>query len=89
MPYKFKDNQNKTYSKNLKLLFTGLAGFIISQELIAAYYTQRIDIHAIVNIGLACFVLWGIWFNGYYKIMRKYSEWKLKKQDSKFDYFHT
>ena len=90
MPYKFKDNQNKpNQSKKFKLLFIGLSGFIILESTFEMIAAKSIDIHSLINIGLAFFVVWGVWFNGYYKIMRAYASWKLRKQDSKFDYFHT
>ena len=43
----------------------------------------------ILNFGLGAFLMWGIWMNGLYKIMRKITEIRLRRKDNKFDYFHT
>ena len=89
MPYQFKDNQNTPYrSKKYRLLFFGLSAFIIIESILGMV-AAGVNIHDLINIGLALFVIWGVQFNGYYKIMRAYASWKMKKQDSKFDYFHT
>ena len=88
MPYQFKDNQNKQYSKKLRLIFAGLSGFIILESIFQMFLTNRVDFHAVSNIAMAGFVIWGVFFNGYYKIMRWYAGLQTKRKDNKFDYFH-
>ena len=86
---KWKDNQNQLYSKNMKLIFTGLSGFIIIESLQALIFSGMSDLHAFLNIGAACFVLWGVWTGGFYKILRWWALRQTRKKDNKFDYFHT
>lgn len=38
----------------------------------------------ILDFVLGFVFLWGINFNGFYKIIRRYAEWQLKKRDNKW-----
>ena len=89
MPYQFKDNQNNQYSKKWKYIIAGISVFIIITSIFRILTSYSTDYQAFLNLGLACFVIWGTWFNGYYKIMRWYAGRQTKNKDNKFDYFHT
>ena len=83
---KWKDNE--TVKIKYRWLYTLGAGFMIIMSTFDILYLKY-DWQDFFNIGLAVFLLWGIWLNGFYKIMRKIKEWELKRKDNKFDYFYT
>ena len=69
-------------------LYTFGASFIIFMALLDFVFFKY-TIQDFISIFLGSFLLWGIWMNGLYKIMRRITEWRLKRKDNSFDYFHT
>ena len=86
---KWKDNEVKLYSKTQKIIFELAAATLIIIGVGAMLNGEGLDSHVLMNIGGGLFVIWGVQFGGFYKIMRAYAEWKIKRNNPKFDYFHT
>ncbi len=83
---KWKDNENIKI-KYRKIYTFGACFIIFMSALNIAFF--RYTVQDFISIFLGSFLLWGIWMNGLYKIMRKITEWKLKRSDNKFDYWHN
>ena len=83
---KWKDNEN--IKIKYRKLYTLGASFIIFMALLDFAFFKY-TIQDVLSLFLGSFLLWGIWMNGLYKIARTLTEWKLKRDDNKFDYFHT
>lgn len=65
--------------RKLYLIITiGLILFTSSKIIL----TGKIYDFDVISLGIAIFLLWGIKFNGLYKIMRKIAEYQLKKKDN-------
>jgi hypothetical protein len=86
MTRKWKDNE--AVKIKYRWLYTLGASFMIFMSTLDVII-ERYNAQDFLNIGLGVFVLWGIWLGGLYKIMRKIHAWKIKRDDNKFDYFHT
>lgn len=88
MTRRWKDNENIKI-KHSRLYLIG-AGFLIvmsSLNFIVPWFHWNWQ--DFLNIGLGVFLIWGVKFNGLYKIARYLTERRLKRRDNKFDYFHT
>ena len=83
---KWKDNENIKL-KHSRLFLIG-AGFIIFMS-VADFLFFKWDWRDIMNMGIGLFLIWGVKFNGLYRIARKLTEYRLRRRDNKFDYFHT
>ena len=86
LPFKFKDNE----AVKLKHKWIYLSGAIfVSFMAVIDMLFFKWDWQDPFNLGLGLFIIWGVQFNGLYRIMRKIAVWRLKRRDNKFDYFHT
>lgn len=86
MSRKWKDNE--VVKIKHRWLYTLGASFMIFMSILDVII-GRYNAQDFLNIGLGVFLLWGIWLGGLSKIMRKIHEWKIKRNDNKFDYYHT
>lgn len=84
--HKFKNDGSGMIPEKTRKLYLittiALLIFVVVKDIIIA----KIYVLDIVSIALGVCVLWGIQFNGAYKIARKIMEWKLTRKDNKFDY---
>lgn len=79
---KWKDN-TPIPIKHPKIYF---AAIVFSYIVATVHYLQFgfLSIENIIGIGLASFMIYGIWFGGLYKIIRWYYEWRLKQSDNRW-----
>jgi len=87
MPYNFKDNGSHIVKPLQRKLYFIIGCLIICRAALDLYLVNRLDIMDYLNIILGVVLIWGVNFNGFYKVARKYMEWKLKHNDNRFDYF--
>ena len=79
---KWKDEGKGAFPRNRKIIFTLITLIILFMTFIEIVGSRQITIGNLLNVSLSGFLLWGIYTSGFYKIMRKYAEWKLKKKDN-------
>ena len=84
MPYKFKDDGSHIIKPFQKKIYLIIGSLIVGRAFLDLFLVGGIDVMDILNIILGLFMIWGIQFNGFYKIARRYAEWKLKQQDNKW-----
>lgn len=82
----WKDNENIKI-KHSRLYLIGAGFLIVMSSLDILFF--KYNWQDIMNLGLGIFLVWGVKFNGLYKIARYLTEKRLKRRDNKFDYFHT
>ncbi len=81
---KWKDNEN-VQIKN-KSLYVGIMAIIVTMDMYDILIHQA-TFSDYFGLTMAAFFVWGLYFNGYYKIARKIKEWQMKRSDNKFDYY--
>lgn len=87
MPYHFKDNGSHIVKPLQRKLYFIIGCLIIGRAVLDLYLLNKIDVMDYLNIILGSVLIWGVNFNGFYKVARWYMEWKLKHSDNRFDYF--
>ena len=86
MPYKFKDDGSHIIKPLQRKLYLIIGLILIVRPVISVIQFHSIDyIDVVWGIG-GLVTIWGVKFNGFYKLARLYAEWKLRK-DNKFDYY--
>ena len=84
MPYKFKNNGPQFITGKSKIIYLGLiaVGYLL---VYLSYLNNKTllftDYFYIISTGL---IIYGIQFNGIYKALRWYAEWKIKRFDNKW-----
>ena len=86
-PYNFKDNGSHIVKPLQRKLYFIIGCLIIGRAVLDLYLVNHLDVMDYLNILLGCVLIWGVNFNGFYKVARKYMEWKLKHDDNKFDFY--
>ena len=87
MPYKFKDDGSHIIKQFQRKIYF-IIGILITIRPIFNYILFREnDFLDWLGIPFGLLLIWGINKNGFYKIIRKITEWKMKNKDNKFDYF--
>ena len=79
---KWKDDGSQAFPKKRKQIFTVITVGIMVLTTSTIFFSHKITYENVINISLGCFLLWGMYTGGFYKIMRKYAEWQLKKKDN-------
>ena len=87
MPYNFKDNGSHIVKPFQRKLYFIIGCLIIGRAGLDLVLTHNLDVMDGLNIILGLVLIWGVNLNGFYKIARWYMEWKLRRNDNKFDYF--
>jgi hypothetical protein len=65
-----------------------IIGFIfLARPVISVLVYRSLDYTDVVWGLSGILLIWGIKFNGFYKIARLYAEWNLKRKDNKFRYY--
>ena len=81
---KWKDNE--AIKIKYKWFYLGGAVFIVFMALMNILFFKW-TWQDPFNIALGLFIVWGVQFNGLYRIMRKITEYRLRRKDNKFDYY--
>ena len=77
----WKDSEIAKPKRYRLLLGSAIALFSFSLfNIIAGYPT----INQYIDVGLSGFLIWGLKWNGIYKIARKIKEWEIKQKDNKW-----
>lgn len=81
---KWKDDGSHFISSTQKKIIIysslGIIIFNIFNILVTAFITP----YEIFNIGFMIVIIWGVNWGGFYRLARRYAEWKLKKRDNKW-----
>ena len=83
---KWKDDGSHIIKPLQRKLYIIIGCIFVVRPIISVTVYHSLDFGDILWGGSGLFLIWGIKFNGIYKIARLYAELKLRK-DNKFDYF--
>lgn len=83
---KWKDDGSHIIKPLQRKLYLIIGCIFVIRPIISVLIYHSLDFGDILWGGSGLFLIWGIKFNGIYKIARLYAEWKLRK-DNKFDYY--
>ena len=87
MPYNFKDNGSHIIKPLQRKLYFIIGCLIVGRAAMDLLLFDKMDIMDYLNIILGLVLIWGVNFNGFYRVARWYMEWKLKHNDNRFDYY--
>lgn len=81
-PYKFKDDGGHVIKPKLRKIYFIIGCLIMLRPLVSFVLFGTIDVIDWFNLVLGGVMIWGINFNGFYKIARWYMERKLRRFDN-------
>ena len=83
---KWKDEGSNILKPNTRklIIFTSLGIMIMIG--MGIMITRTVTFQDIFVITLSAFNFWGVHYNGYYKLGRRYMEWHLKRKDNNWRY---
>ena len=84
---KWKDDGSSFIKPLQRKLYFIIGCLIAARPLIFFLIGSDVTIFDIINGGLGILLIWGVNFNGFYKLARRYMEWRLKHKDNRFDYY--
>ena len=89
MPFKFKDYGSHIIKPFQRKLYLIIGCLLISRPIISFLSYRSVDYVDIVWGISGALLIWGVKFNGFYKLARLYAEWNLKRKGNRFDYYHN
>ena len=84
MPYNFKDNGSHIIKPLQRKIYFTIGMLFVSHPIISFLVFGQIDTMQIIDAILGGFMIWGVNFNGFYRLARRYAEWQIKKKDNKW-----
>ena len=84
---KWKDDGSHIIKPFQRKIYLIIGGLIMARPVITYYITGTIDVMDVINFFLGALMIWGVRFNGFYKLAKMYAEWNLKRKDNRFDYY--
>lgn len=83
---KWKDDGSHIIKPFQRKLYFIIGCIFLIRPVISIIAYHSLDFGDMLWGGSGILLIWGVKFNGFYKIARLYTEWKIRK-NNKFDYF--
>lgn len=84
---KWKDDGSHVIKPFQRKMYFIIGCLIIGRAVLDWVLTKYLDSMDYLNIILGLVLIWGINLNGFYKLARRYMEWKLSRNGNRFDYY--
>ena len=81
MPYQFKNDGSAAIPKGKRILYISI-GYLMLGSAVLLTYLFGFTFGNIVQILCGLAIIYGIQYNGFYKMFRWYAEYQLKKKDN-------